>query len=378
MIFNSILYVQLEGFAALVLFIIMDHGKNRLMNLSQRLFKLQLCLTIAVLLLDAATWVLNGRIFPGAHTICLAVNQLYWFLSILPCYVGFLYCVSMICGRVDRLWGLLAAVPVAVGALFLILNFQNGWIFTVSDTNVYTRGPYFLIVGSMPFLHMAAAVVLSAVRYFRAQIYERKLYIMLMFFMLFPLVGSHSPGFVVRARDHLDRAHALDAHVLRLHPERHPRDRRAHGAQQPLALRRLFRLAVGKPARAGRDLSHGAGHRPVQEHQRRLRPRRGRSGAHPRLERAEGRDGRTQGLPRAHRGRRVRDPAHAQRGAGRRRARAADPPAARPEQHRVRLALPAVGQHRLFVSAGGRQLLPHAVLPGPIRRCTGRKACRER
>ena len=190
MIFNSILYVQLEGFAALVLFIIMDHGKNRLMNLSQRLFKLQLCLTIAVLLLDAATWVLNGRIFPGAHTICLAVNQLYWFLSILPCYVGFLYCVSMICGRVDRLWGLLAAVPVAVGALFLILNFQNGWIFTVSDTNVYTRGPYFLIVGSMPFLHMAAAVVLSAVRYFRAQIYERKLYIMLMFFMLFPLVGS--------------------------------------------------------------------------------------------------------------------------------------------------------------------------------------------
>jgi diguanylate cyclase (GGDEF)-like protein len=190
MIFNSILYVQLEGFAALVLFIIMDHGKNRLMNLSQRLFKLQLCLTIAVLLLDAATWVLNGRIFPGAHTICLAVNQLYWFLSILPCYVGFLYCMSMICGRVDRLWGLLAAVPVAVGALFLILNFQNGWIFTVSDTNVYTRGPYFLIVGSMPFLHMAAAVVLSAVRYFRAQIYERKLYIMLMFFMLFPLVGS--------------------------------------------------------------------------------------------------------------------------------------------------------------------------------------------
>ena len=190
MIFNSILYVQLEGFAALVLFIIMDHGKNRLMNLSQRLFKLQLCLTIAVLLLDAATWVLNGRIFPGAHTICLAVNQLYWFLSILPCYVGFLYCVSMICGRVDRLWGLLAAVPVAVGTLFLILNFQNGWIFTVSDTNVYTRGPYFLIVGSMPFLHMAAAVVLSAVRYFRAQIYERKLYIMLMFFMLFPLVGS--------------------------------------------------------------------------------------------------------------------------------------------------------------------------------------------
>ena len=64
------------------------------MNLSQRLFKLQLCLTIAVLLLDAATWVLNGRIFPGAHTICLAVNQLYWFLSILPCYVGFLYCMT--------------------------------------------------------------------------------------------------------------------------------------------------------------------------------------------------------------------------------------------------------------------------------------------
>jgi len=190
MIFNSVLYIQVELFAALVLFIIMDHGKGRLMNLSQRLFKTELCLAIAVLLFDAATWTINGRIFPAAHAICAAVNYCYWFLSILPCYVGLLYCLSMIYGRVERLWSWLAALPVFIGFLFLALNPQNGWIFTISGTNVYTRGPYFLIVGSMPFLHMATAVIVSAVRYFRAPVYERRLYIMLLFFMFIPLVGS--------------------------------------------------------------------------------------------------------------------------------------------------------------------------------------------
>jgi len=71
-----------------------------------------------------------------------------------------------------------------------VMNFANGWIFTVSGNNVYARGPYFLAVGALPFVHMAAAVLITLRAYFRAQLYERKMFIMLAFFMTAPLFGA--------------------------------------------------------------------------------------------------------------------------------------------------------------------------------------------
>jgi len=188
-VFGKILYVEIDVFAALVLLIIMDHGKRRL-NLTQSLFKKILVSVVCVLLADAATWALNGATFRGARTLNVIANYAYWLAGALPCYLTLLYCMSVVYGRLMKRWRWIFLVPVAAAVALLCLNVQNGWIFTVSADNIYARGPYFLLVGAMPFIHLAASVVMTVHKYLHAQFYERRLYIMLAFFMGFTILGS--------------------------------------------------------------------------------------------------------------------------------------------------------------------------------------------
>jgi diguanylate cyclase (GGDEF)-like protein len=186
---NQLLYVELDVFAALILLVIMEHGKRRL-NLTQRLFKRLLISVVVVLLSDAVTWGLNGASFPGARTLNVIANYIYWFSGMLPCYLALLYCMSVVYGRVLKLWKWLFLLPVLGGAVLLLLNGQNGWIFTVSADNIYARGPYFLVVGAMPFLHLAVAIAITVWKYLHAQFYERKTYLMLALYMLVTVFGS--------------------------------------------------------------------------------------------------------------------------------------------------------------------------------------------
>lgn len=188
--FNAILYVEIDVFAALVLLIIMDHSRTRLMTTAQKLFRAELISIIVVLLFDAATWALNETTFPGARALSLLCNYLYWLATLLPCYIGLLYCLCVCFERLNRTWATILALPILAGFVLLLLNLYDGWIFTVSDRNVYARGPYFLAVGALPFIHMAAAVIVTFGRFLHAQVYERKKYLMLTMFMLMPLAGA--------------------------------------------------------------------------------------------------------------------------------------------------------------------------------------------
>ncbi len=188
--FNNILYVEIDVFAALVLLVILDHGKRALLTETQKLFQAELLITMLVLLSDGATWALDGAVFPGARGLNLAVNFLYWFATLFPCYVGLLYCLSVAYGKLRPAWCLYLALPILAGAVLLLANFRNGWIFTVDAANIYARGPYFLAVGMLPFVHMAVSAFVTLRKYRLAAPYERKRYLMLTLFMLAPLAGA--------------------------------------------------------------------------------------------------------------------------------------------------------------------------------------------
>ena len=186
----SFLYVEIDVFAALVLLVITDRSRFSLATLSQKLFRAEQASVVAVLLLDAATWAFNGAAFRGARVLCLVSNYLYWFVTLVPCAIGMLYCISVAFGRLSRSWHLAAVVPILAGAVLLCCNFRSGWIFTVSADNVYARGPYFLLVGALPFVHMALSVCFTLKKYLSSPAPGRKQYLMLCLFMLVPLLGS--------------------------------------------------------------------------------------------------------------------------------------------------------------------------------------------
>lgn len=188
--YSAVLYDEIDIFAALVLFIILDRSGRRLLSLDQRIFNVELLSVIGVLLLDAATWTVNYQTFAGARTLNLVFNYLYWFATLFPCFIGTLYCLNVVYGRIEKKWIVILSLPIAVGAVLLVCNLWTGGVFTVSAENEYARGPYFLAVGLLPFIHMAVAVLVTLKKYLHVASYDRRRYFMLALFMAAPLVGA--------------------------------------------------------------------------------------------------------------------------------------------------------------------------------------------
>lgn len=187
---NNAVYIAFDFFAALVLFIIMDRSRSFLLSKKDRIFRQILVTTIVVLVFDASTWLFNG----GTGAASLILNNLshyaYWFASLLPCYFSLLYCVYAVSPELYKRIRFTLSMPLWIGVGLLLLNEKSGWIFTVTSNNLYQQGPYFLLVGSLPFIHMGLAIALTLAAAMRTPKNQRKQYEMLTFFMSFPVLGS--------------------------------------------------------------------------------------------------------------------------------------------------------------------------------------------
>ncbi len=187
--YSGVLYDEIDIFAILVLFIIMDRSKHSFLTTDQRLFNAELKAVMLALFFDALTWTFNEQTFPGARTLNVIANYFYWFSTLFPCYIGLLYCTYVAVGRLEKSWSILFSIPVFAAGAILVCNVWNDGVFYVTDTNEYTRGELFLAVGSLPIFHMGLAVLITLWKYAHAQEAERHKYIMLMLFMLFPLLS---------------------------------------------------------------------------------------------------------------------------------------------------------------------------------------------
>ena len=183
------LYTECNVFAMVVLFL-MYHGRKReFLTKDQILFNQVIISTMLVLALDAATWIINGEVFPHAQLVGYVINWLFWLASMIPCYLGFLFGYYKVHHRMGRRLCLIAAIPVFIALVLLITNPVNGWIFTVSEANVYHRGPFFYAVGMLPFAHIVAAEMVVAGKFRRVPRYERSSYELMAAILLFPVVG---------------------------------------------------------------------------------------------------------------------------------------------------------------------------------------------
>ena len=183
------LYIECNVFAMIIL-ALMYRGKRReFLTKDQILFNHVIISTMTVLGLDTVTWVINGVMFPHAQFVGYLVNWLFWLSSMIPCYLGFLFGYYKVYHRLGRRVCLIAAIPVFTAIVLLIANFGTGWIFTVSEANVYHRGPIFFVAGLLPFAHIIAAEVVVAGRFRRVPQYERSFYELMAAILLFPIVG---------------------------------------------------------------------------------------------------------------------------------------------------------------------------------------------
>lgn len=176
--------------AIAVLVLILTGRRIEYLAPDQKIFDYALVSLMMTLAFDAMTWLVNGIDFPLMNLLNVGFSFLYWLSTLVPCYIGFLYTMIKVYDSLDKRKCLLMAVPIFFGEILLVMNFWTGWIFTVSEHNVYSRGPYFLTVGLLPYIHMLAVFIISVRKAQQVPVYERRKYYILSVYMLIPCAGS--------------------------------------------------------------------------------------------------------------------------------------------------------------------------------------------
>ncbi|MEN6419478.1 MAG: GGDEF domain-containing protein [Clostridiaceae bacterium] len=184
--------VSITGVALLAV-ILANQSKSVGSSSLQRQFNRMIYATIAILIIDAACWVIDGTTFRGACTLNFVVETLYYFFNIFMPFLWAAYTESALTSdskRVHRRTHLLA-LPLVAYIVLLFLNLKNNWIFVIDAQNHYHRGDYLIITFLLAYgylLYASVRALAKAAKYrFRG---EGKQYLAMAYFLIPPTIGG--------------------------------------------------------------------------------------------------------------------------------------------------------------------------------------------
>jgi diguanylate cyclase (GGDEF)-like protein len=156
------MYAQfdIDIFAILILAVVLfNNVKNGgLSQIRQRLFRAIIVCDILILAFDIAITALLGAQGMFVH-ILLGILQCYFFaLCSLICLLWALFCCAQR-RRASRAALLLMAIPFLTLVVCLLVSFANGMIFSITDDNLYMRGPFFHITTACTYSYVVYALI---------------------------------------------------------------------------------------------------------------------------------------------------------------------------------------------------------------------------
>ena len=183
-------YIELYTvLACIVLIMLGDMLRSREKNTLYRIFTVMLWCMLVNVCMDAAGWLANGRegallrtvvtVADGAAMVFTVAMSLLWLAYVL-------YYVTRD-GHVLRHYAVPAGIVLGGVAVLMATAPLNGWAFTVDASNVYHRGPLFLVHALLAYgalVYATVFVLRNAYRIPRDQI------VPLLSFPLLPLAGG--------------------------------------------------------------------------------------------------------------------------------------------------------------------------------------------
>lgn len=170
-------YVQMNLFAVAFLLVLYFNSRISAPHLlASRRFRVIVLLTVSVLLLDSASWSLDGQMFDGARPLIWGVNILYFIFSGVIAFAWLCYALFILkpAARRTPLQWLLAGMPL----LWLtVMSFTAPWtgrLFTVNAENIYQRGPLFFVQTVISLGYLLAAGILALFQYKKEMLRERR------------------------------------------------------------------------------------------------------------------------------------------------------------------------------------------------------------
>lgn len=180
-----------NGTGILLMFLIMHYGNNifRVGLLADKLYYGMVWLTIALCVVETATFLIDGKQFAGARFTAFMLNELLYTMNILFGFLWILFADAKVYSENKLLKKrfIPMILPLLVMLVLLIANIFNGWIFEISEENVYSRNFLFVFDYAVTYSYLLAG---AGILYKNRSSTKRYTYLPVLLFILPVVIGS--------------------------------------------------------------------------------------------------------------------------------------------------------------------------------------------
>jgi len=191
---QSILYTEVSATGIILLLIVLfSQRQSTGSSAEQRRFNLLIYTAIAMLIVDAACWVLDGQQFPNAWEVAFAVETLYFILHLLLPFFWANYVEIALSPNLEAAKRRLniIAIPLVVFIFALVLNYKYGFLFTIDSENVYHRAYGVYIYAGLSYAYLIYASVRALIKSRKTDwVEDKRLCYTMAFFVVLPFSGG--------------------------------------------------------------------------------------------------------------------------------------------------------------------------------------------
>ena len=180
-----------NGTGILLMFLIMHYGNNifRVGLLADKLYYGMVWLTIALCMVETATFLIDGKQFAGARFTAFMLNELLYAMDILFGFLWMLFAGAKVFteeGRLKKRF-IPMMLPAFITLVLLVCNVFNGWFFKISEENIYSRNHLFVMTYLVTYGYLLGG---SGILYKNRRSTKRYMYLPVLLFILPVAIGS--------------------------------------------------------------------------------------------------------------------------------------------------------------------------------------------
>lgn len=180
-----------NGTGILLMFLILHYGNNmfRVGLLADKLYYGMVWLTVALCMVETATFLIDGKLFAGSRIMAFVLNELLYTMDILFGFLWILFADTKVYSENKLLKKrfIPMILPALVMLVLLIANIFNGWFFKISEENVYSRSFLFALVYAVAYGYLLAG---AGILYKNRRSTKRYTYLPVLLFILPVALGS--------------------------------------------------------------------------------------------------------------------------------------------------------------------------------------------
>lgn len=188
------LYVEISAIGIILLAVVLITQKQMIGSSAlQRQFNRLIYTTIFMLVIDACCWLIDGTTFRYARALNYTLQTVYYTVHLLLPFFWALYVEASLSTdlKAARRRLIIAGIPMALLIAFLPFNIHLGYVFTIDASNVYHRGPGFLVYGFLTYALLIYASIRSLIKAKgSAWIEDRRRCYTMAFFAVLPSIGG--------------------------------------------------------------------------------------------------------------------------------------------------------------------------------------------